>query len=145
MVVKMTAIVLLVLLSRAPGCGTAQSTVAPSPTPARPPEVAAVLPAPGSRVCRQPELRVELRLTDALRRDGAFAPERVVLSLDGRDVTREARATGTLDFPQGRAVLVYVPPAPLVPGSHRAAIAFPGAARPERFEWTFVVDDVPCR
>ncbi|MDR7454728.1 MAG: hypothetical protein QN137_09675, partial [Armatimonadota bacterium] len=76
---------------------------------------------------------------------GAFAPDRVALALDGRDVTRETRIAGTMDFPQGRAVLTYVPAAPLALGPHRAAIAFAGAARPERFEWTFVVDDVPCR
>jgi hypothetical protein len=144
MVTKVTALVLPMLMMVAPGCGASGALVSPSPTPPRPLELLAVAPAAGGRACRLPEIRVELRLTDALRRDGVFAPERVTLRLDGNEITRLVRIGGTMDFPQGRAFLSYTPPVPLSLGQHRATLVLARPSGPSTFEWTFVVDDLPC-
>jgi len=110
-----------------------------------PPEIAAVQPGAGSRVCRLPQIRVDLRLTDPMRPGGAFDPSTVSVRLDGRIITPEVRVLGTLIYPQARAYLVYKPSAPLPLGRHRAEITYPSVEGRRTFRWSFVVADIPCQ
>jgi hypothetical protein len=65
--------------------------------------------------------------------------------VDGMDVTGMAPIQGILDFPQGQAFVVYVPEAPLAPGSHEAMITvWAPDGTSQSHAWTFEAADVPC-
>jgi len=112
---------------------------------ALPPEISGVLPAPESRVCRSPEIAVNLRLTDAMRQYGSLGVKLVTLKLDGVDVTASAQASGTKDLPQSMATLTYKPAAPLAVGWHQASFTFPSSKGPVTYEWKFRVAEIACR
>lgn len=115
-------------------------------TPAAlPPEVTGVLPPPEGRVCRTPEVSVNLRLTDAMRRYGSLDLTLVTLRLDGKDVTASAKASGTKDLPQSMATITYTPPAPLAVGWHRASFTFPSSKGHVTYDWKFQVAEIACR
>lgn len=110
----------------------------------RPAEITGVVPLPGGRTCRTPEIAVDLRLTNALRKAGAFDPSRVRLTLDEVDVTRNARVRGTMDYPQSRALLVYVPKKPLAIGPHRVAVTLASGVGSRTYAWAFTAVEGPC-
>jgi hypothetical protein len=125
--------------------GAASGNLPRRASPSGPPtEVTRIAPPHGARVCPRPEIAVDLRLTDALRKAGVLDLSKVRLALDGRDVTAEARVLGTMDFPQGRASLMYTPRRPLAPGLHRATLTIASVAGPRAFAWTFTVAAIPC-
>ena len=109
-----------------------------------PSEIAGFHPLEGIQTCPSPQVGVDLRLTDAMRRDGAFDRSTVTLTLDGNDVTKEAGVRGSMDYPQSRVLLLYTPATPLVLGTHRAAFTFPSASGRSSVEWTFTVANIPC-
>jgi len=116
-----------------------------APSPTAPREIAGVYPQEGSRVCPLPRISVELHVTDGMRSGGTFNPSTVTLTVDGVDVTSQARVVGTLTYPQSRVSLVYLPSTPLATGTHWTAIAYPAAnGRRTTFRWTFAVADIPC-
>ena len=109
-----------------------------------PPEIAALQPAADSNACRRPRLSVDLFLTDALRKDGAFDPSTVTLMLDGKDVTAAATIRVNLTYPASRATITYTPPADLPLGAHQAALTFATSAGRRTHTWNFVAAAIPC-
>jgi len=128
-----------------PGASPVASAAPSSPSPTGPREIAGIYPQEGSRVCPLPRISVELHVTDGMRSGGTFNPSTVTLTVDGVDVTSQARMLGTLTYPQSRVSLVYLPSTPLATGTHWTAIAYPAAnGRRTTFRWTFAVADIPC-
>jgi hypothetical protein len=121
-----------------------QPPLAQTPTPSNlPPEIIGMSPQRESQVCPSPQVGVNLRLTDAMRRNGTFDSATVTLTLDGNDVTQKAKVRATTDLPQSRVSLLYTPAAPLAAGTHRAAFTFPSSGR-VTVEWTFTVANISC-
>lgn len=139
----MNAVVALVAVVAAVAV-VASSGIIAAPV-ALPPEISGVIPASESRVCRSPEIAVNLRLTEAMRRYGSLDVKLVTLKLDGVDVTASAQASGTKDFPQSMATLTYTPTAPLAVGWHQASFTFPSSKGPVTYEWKFRVAEIACR
>jgi hypothetical protein len=149
----MEAFVAVVVLVGLAGCADAQFegdavTKPPSAnTPVSPnlsPEIAGIHPTEASQACPQPQVGVDVRLTDAMRRNGTFDPSTVTLVLDGNDVTQKAKVLGTLEYPQGRITLLYTPATPLALGAHRVAFTYPAATGRKSYEWTFTVANIAC-
>ena len=61
--------------------------------------------------------------------------DRVMLTVDGDDVTDSCRIREAMTFPRSRVEITYVPPASLAPGTHTATVTWPGG----RYEWDFAV------
>lgn len=116
----------------------------PEPSSALPAEVATLHPANGAQVCPRPQVGADLILTDATRKDGAFDPSTVALTLDGTDITSAAVMRQNLTSPASRVTLLYTPPADLPLGEHRADLTFPTATGTTTVTWNFTIVDVPC-
>ncbi len=112
--------------------------------PNLPPEITRFRPPEGSQACPTPQVGVDLLLTDAMRKNGAFDLSTVVLMLDGKDVTQAAQVLGSMTYPQNRASLSYIPTIALALGTHKAAFTYPSASGRSTHEWTFTVANIPC-
>ena len=69
------------------------------------------------------------------------------LTLDGADL-EEQGTPGHLSSTETAesAEVVYEDAPPLSPGQHEVSVSFPGeAGQSQTYNWTFQVDDVPCR
>lgn len=110
----------------------------------RPKEITKVYPEEDAgHVGPTPEVGVDLVLTPAMRKDGAFDASTVVLTLDGREVTAQALGRGTMDYPQSRVTLLYTPEDPLSEGRHEAALTLPTEQGCKTYRWSFTVSRVP--
>lgn len=107
-------------------------------------ELSNIHPSDGSEVCPRPEIGMNIRLNDAMRRDGVFDTATVMFTLDGSDLTKRIDVAGSQSFPQTIAGLSYVPSVPLSLGLHRASLTFPTVAGVKSFAWTFMVTNIPC-
>ncbi len=105
--------------------------------PARRPDVIASLwPAEGGEICPQYGVAVELRLNDAMRKDGFADTSKLKLELDGKDVTGKAKLQGTTDMPQSMLHLSYR--ARLRLGSYKATLTYRGQGGDVRtYTWKF--------
>lgn len=118
-----------------------QSGAAESPHPS---VIASLHPTDGAQVCPRLQIGVDLLLTDATRKDGAFDPSTVNLFLDGEDVTAAAVIRTNLTSPVSRAYITYTPPADLPLGQHQARITFSTASGTGTATWTFTVAAISC-
>jgi hypothetical protein len=110
----------------------------------RPQEITKVYPDEDAvQVGPTPEVGVDLVLNPAMRKDGGFDVSKVVLTLDGRDVTAQAIGRGTMDYPQSRVTLLYTPEDPLSEGMHEAALTLPSKQGRTTYRWSFTVSRVP--
>ena len=121
------------------------SPPAVSPSPRRPAEILGVRPVPGSRVCQRPQIAVDFIVTESMLSTAGLDITRLELRLDGRDVTGQAKAGGTLTHPAKRAFLVYTPGVRLRVGVHRVTFTYPLGAQRKIYEWSFTVAAIPCR
>jgi hypothetical protein len=116
-----------------------------TPQPNLPPEIARFIPPEGIQACPTPRVGVDLRLTDAMLKNGAFDLSTVVLILDDKDVTQEAQVITTMNYPQDRVSLFYIPKVALALGTHQASFTYPSASGHSTLNWTFVVANIPCQ
>jgi hypothetical protein len=79
-----------------------------------------------------------------MRKDGAFDPSTIALSLDGQDVAGAASIREALTSPASRVSILYTPAADLPLGEHLAQLTLPTATGPATVSWRFTVVDVPC-
>jgi hypothetical protein len=87
---------------------------------------------------------VNLYLTDLLRTNGSFDPTKVVLKLDGEDVTDLAEIAQTESSPASRAIVLYTPTTDLAVGDHLASFTFPTASGTITISWGFTVAAIDC-
>lgn len=107
------------------------------------PEQASTYPPEGGAICPSDPIRVSLPLTDAMRDGGALNPAVVWLAVDGIDVPTEV--SGTADFPQSWAELIYTPVPPLAPGLHEASVFLPDeAGEILAYTWWFEASEAAC-
>jgi hypothetical protein len=124
--------------------GGGNPPVGTTPQPGLSAEIAAFRPLDGSEVCSTPQLALALRLTEAMRKKGAFDPSTVILSLDGQDITQQSAILGTMDYPQSQVSITYKPKNALRAGMHQASFTYPSANGSKTLKWTFTVVSRPC-
>jgi len=108
---------------------------AQSPAHARPESVLTVSPQEGAPASPTSSVRAALRVPS----DDDAAPwtdsGRIMLTVDGDDVSDSCRIREAMTFPRSRIEISYFPPASLPPGTHTAMVTWPGG----RYEWDFAV------
>jgi hypothetical protein len=118
-----------------------RTSATPSP---RPKEIGRVYPSENdSQVSPTSQIGADLILNPAMRKDGSFDISTVVLKLDGQDITEKATDRGTMDYPQGRATLMYTPEEPLSEGKHEASLTLPSEHGRTTYHWSFTIAQAP--
>ncbi len=76
--------------------------------------------------------------------DGAFDPSKVILTLDGGDVTLAAAVTQSMSFPATHGTILYTPPSDLSLGPHQGILTYPSTDGPLTRTWNFNVASIAC-
>jgi hypothetical protein len=88
---------------------------------------------------------VRLLLSDLVRTPGGrFDPSKVVLELDGSDVTGLAAVSETLVQPASAATMLFQPTSDLALGSHHAAFTYPTGVGSTTLGWDFTAANIGC-
>jgi hypothetical protein len=103
------------------------------------------LPPDGVQICPTPRVVLALHLTDAIRKDGAFDPSKVTLTLDGQNILSKISLIAPMIYPQSQVTLTYVQGTPLALGAHQVKFTYPSPGGPLTLTWNFTVANIPCQ
>lgn len=117
----------------------------PMPQPNMPAGIIGYLPAEGAQVCPTPRISLSMRLTDAMRKAGAFDPSTVTLTFDGKDILSQIQTIVPMIFPQNQVTFTYVPSGPLAMGPHQVKLTYVSPSGPLTLTLNFTVADIPCQ
>jgi predicted outer membrane repeat protein len=108
------------------------------------PAIIGVYPVDGSSACQRPDVGAGLLLSDLTRLNGSFDPTKVMLMLDGVDVTGAASKAQTESSPASEGSVLYIPTTDLALGTHWASFTYPTAGGQATLLWSFVVTSTAC-
>jgi hypothetical protein len=103
------------------------------------------LPPDGVQVCTTPKVVLALRLTDAMRLNGAFDVSKVTLTLDGVDILSKITMAAPMNYPQSQVTLSFVQSTPLALGAHQVRFTYPAPTGPVTLTWNFTVANIACQ